>query len=161
MATGHEKWIEIQSFQVGGTSSQGLEAGQRAASGPGGPGTIILKKKLDKASPLLQKAAAQGTRFPQIVLEGTKGGGGQAYLEIKLTEVLISGFQMGGGGMTPSESLSLNFTKIEFDYKERGKPPAGKAPGAAGGGALAGAAALAPPTPTATPARPVGAAPKR
>jgi type VI protein secretion system component Hcp len=45
--------------------------------------------------------------------------GGQEYYKIKLTDILVSGIQSTGGstssgGDRPTESLSLNFTKITF-----------------------------------------------
>ncbi len=38
----------------------------------------------------------------------------ETYMAYKLTDVLISGYSISSGGDRPSESLSLNFTKIEF-----------------------------------------------
>ena len=53
------------------------------------------------------------------------GANADDFLKIKLEDVLISSYQLagasGGGDDRPTESLSLNFTKIEFDYQ----PPGG------------------------------------
>jgi type VI secretion system secreted protein Hcp len=38
----------------------------------------------------------------------------QAYLTFTLTNTMISGFSVSSGGDRPSESLSLNFSKIEY-----------------------------------------------
>ena len=48
------------------------------------------------------------------------GGDQQEYLMVKLTDVLISSVQSGGTGGDhdiPLEQVSLNFAKIEIDYK--------------------------------------------
>jgi type VI secretion system secreted protein Hcp len=45
-------------------------------------------------------------------------------MEITLENTLISSYSMSSGGDRPMESLSLNFTKIEFKaipYDEKGK----------------------------------------
>jgi type VI secretion system secreted protein Hcp len=42
------------------------------------------------------------------------------YLTITLSDVLVSSYQEGnGGGGKPTESISLNFTKIEFKYAKQ------------------------------------------
>lgn len=46
-------------------------------------------------------------------------GTNQTYLVITLEDVLVSSYQIGGqgGGQNfPTESISLNFAKIEFKY---------------------------------------------
>jgi type VI protein secretion system component Hcp len=95
------------------------------AHGPGGGGgagkvavhDISITKKIDKSSPLLFKACANGKHFPTVVLTMRKAGKGQeTYLTITLTNVLISSYQTGGHADQPTESLSLNFTKIEYKY---------------------------------------------
>ena len=41
----------------------------------------------------------------------------ETYLTIKLTNTMISGYSFSSGGDRPSESISLNFTKIEYTYQ--------------------------------------------
>ena len=38
----------------------------------------------------------------------------EAYLSLTLENTLVSGFSTSSGGDRPSESLTLNYTKIEF-----------------------------------------------
>ncbi len=38
------------------------------------------------------------------------------YLEIKMQPVFVTSYSVSGGGDRPTESLSINFTKIEFKY---------------------------------------------
>ena len=54
----------------------------------------------------------------QVVLTGeVSGKKGQKFLEIKMEDVLISSFQQGGSsGEYPTESVSMNFSKIVFTY---------------------------------------------
>jgi type VI secretion system secreted protein Hcp len=79
---------------------------------------IHFTAKTSKASPKLMLACASGEHIKDAVLVGELSGKrGQKFLEIKLTDVLISSYQSGGsGGNIPTDSFSLNFAKIEFSY---------------------------------------------
>jgi type VI secretion system secreted protein Hcp len=40
----------------------------------------------------------------------------ETFLELKLTNAMISSYSFSSGGDRPMESLSINFTKIEYKY---------------------------------------------
>jgi len=114
----HGGEIEIESFSWGAT-----QTGTSTGGGGGGAGKVIFQdihftKTLDKASPKLMLATATGEHIKDVVLVGELSGKkGQKFLEIKLTDVLISSYQSGGSeGSIPTDSFSLNFAKIEFKY---------------------------------------------
>jgi type VI secretion system secreted protein Hcp len=77
---------------------------------------------MDKTSPLLLSDILSGKDIPELdiffvnITRGFGGLGTQVYAEYKLSDVLISGYSVSSGGDRPSESLSLNFTKIEYTY---------------------------------------------
>ena len=132
-ASGHDKWIEISSFQWAPPPPAVPRAPAPAGVAVGGPGRLSLVKRTDKASPLLSKAAATGKLVPavQIDVPKTGGGGSNAYLRYELKNVMVSSFSVGSGGAggaAPTESLSLNFTRIEFKYDEQKVPPKVVAP---------------------------------
>lgn len=119
----HKNEIEIMSFNFGanntGTSSHGTGAG----SGKVNIHDFHFVKIFDKASSNLFQRVANGEHIPTATLscrKSTGTGGQQDYLIVKMTDVVISSYTCGGssgGSPIPSESISLNFTKIEFDYK--------------------------------------------
>jgi type VI secretion system secreted protein Hcp len=117
-ATGYERWIAIDSKQWGvgrGISSPTGGTG-REASAPN-ISEIVVTKLQDKSSPHLFAEATVGKAKPvQIHMLGTFGNQLQPYLKITLDKVLISGYSQSSGGDRPSESLSLNFTKITMTY---------------------------------------------
>ena len=79
--------------------------------------------------------SACGTHIPKAVLTCRKAGGKQEeFLKVSFTDILISSFHTngGGGGILPQESITLNFSKIEIEYKEQ------KADGTLGGAVKAG-----------------------
>lgn len=117
-ATGHENWIELNSFQFGVS---------RAIS-PVGTGTtreasvpsisdITITKVMDKSSPSLLTEALQGTG-QTVTIDLVKNGqsGPFTYAEYELSNALISGYSVSSGGDNPSESISISFTKITFKF---------------------------------------------
>jgi hypothetical protein len=99
----------------------------RAHGGGGGAGRvatheIVIVKKQDKASPKLLQFCATGKHIVRGTITVRKAGKGQQeFLTIKLDSVLISSYQTGGSGGSaqPTESLSLNFSKIEYKYTKQ------------------------------------------
>ena len=77
-------------------------------------------KKTDKASPSLLKAMHDQQALPPDDDHRAQGRfDKKPYLTITLTNVLVSSYWLdsaGGGATKPNESLSLNFTKIEYKY---------------------------------------------
>jgi len=119
----HKGEIDIESFSLGVTQS-----GANAARGGGGAGKAVFQdihfvSKISKASPKLMEACAIGTHIKSAILVSRKAGGTQEeYLKYKLTDVLISSFQTGGSGhsdIVPTDQFSINFAKIEMEYKEQ------------------------------------------
>lgn len=128
--------IDIESWSWGETN-----AGSHATGGGGGAGKVVMQDfhfvmKINKASPKLFLACATGQHIPTGVLTCRKAGGKQAdFLIVKMTDLLVSSYQTGGSGhsdIVPTDQISLNFSKIEFDYKEQ------KADGSMGGSTKAG-----------------------
>lgn len=119
-ASTHKEWIEVHSFQWGvgrGISSGVGGASKREASAPS-VSEITITKSFDAASPLMMKEALGGKAVTvKFDMTQTDNGGKHiAYQKYILTNCLISGYSISTGGDRPSESLSLNFTKIDSEY---------------------------------------------
>ena len=122
----HSGQIEISSFSFGvanpttiGSATGGAGAGKVKF------GEIHVTKAFDKSSPALAKLSLNGNLLPAVQISAAKVHKGKEvdYLQFKLSDVTISTVQLsgGGGGLGPTESLSLNFTKIEIDYLQAAK----------------------------------------
>jgi type VI secretion system secreted protein Hcp len=116
--SGHTQWIELSSMQWGvgrGVSSPTGSSADRESSAPS-ISEITVTKTNDAASAGLLSEALQGDgsngASVEIDLVRTDKGKLTVYQKIMLTNVIISGFSTSSGGDRPSESLSLNFTKI-------------------------------------------------
>jgi type VI secretion system secreted protein Hcp len=117
---GSDGWIEVGSVQWGcgrGISSPVGGSGKREASAPN-ISEIVVTKMMDSTSPLLAQEALIGkAAASEIHLVETGDAKLETFLTIKLTNTLISGYSFSSGGERPSESISLNFTKIEVIYQ--------------------------------------------
>jgi type VI secretion system secreted protein Hcp len=128
----HKDEIDVESWSWGET-----QAG-RATGGGAGAGKVAMQDfhfvmRLNRASPSLMKACATGQHIKLATLTGRKAGKDQQdYLTFKFHDVLVSSFQTGGSehsDVVPTDQVSLNFAKIEVEYKEQ-KPDGSLVPGA-------------------------------
>jgi type VI secretion system secreted protein Hcp len=118
----HKAEVEIQSFSFGAT-----QTGSFAAGGGGGAGKVHMQDfhftvPVNKASPKLMLACASGQHIKKAVLTVRKAGKEQQeYLKYTFSDLLVSSYQTGGGGgdVLPVDQISLNFAKIETEYKEQ------------------------------------------
>jgi type VI secretion system secreted protein Hcp len=72
---------------------------------------------MDSASADLLKTALKGdaqTVTLKFTRTDTSGSGGNDYLTVKMEDVILSGYSVSSGGDMPTESLSLNYAKVEF-----------------------------------------------
>ena len=117
----HKDEIDIESFSWGETQS-----GTFAVGGGGGSGKISMQDfhftmPVNKASPALFLACAQGDHIKNAILTCRKAGRDQQeFMKVTMNDVLVSSFQIGGaGGVVPTDQISLNFVKIEVEYQEQ------------------------------------------
>jgi type VI secretion system secreted protein Hcp len=119
----HQDEIDIESFSWGATQS-----GTFAVGGGGGAGKVSMQDfhftmGVNKASPALFLACAQGDHIKNAILTCRKAGKEQQeFLKLTMSDVLVSSFQTGGsaaGDVVPTDQISLNFAKIEVEYKEQ------------------------------------------
>lgn len=115
----HKKWIDVGSLQFGlgrGISTPSGSTANREASEPS-VSEVTISKLMDGSSPKLFTESATGAvgKKVEIHLVST-GSPGVTYVEYTLTNALISGYSISSGGDRPSESVSINFTKIEYKF---------------------------------------------
>jgi type VI secretion system secreted protein Hcp len=116
-AEGHAGWLEVNSFQWGvgrGISSPTGASADRESSAPS-VSEIVVTKSTDIASVKLVNEAFQGEGV-KVVIDFCKTDKGvlEVYMTYTLEDCMISGYSVSSGGDRPTESLSLNFTKVEY-----------------------------------------------
>jgi type VI secretion system secreted protein Hcp len=112
--------IEIQSFSLGGANNGSLNTATGGGTSKVSMQDMHFTKQIDKSSPNLFGVLTQGKHIDKATITVRKAGGDpKDYLVITLTPCIVSSYNISGhdGGGMPSESFSLNYDKIEFDYK--------------------------------------------
>ncbi len=124
----HKNEIQLNSFSWGAMNMGTSATGGGAGAGKVQFGDFSITKSVDAASPKLMLACAQGQHIKSAVLTCRKAGKEQQeYLKYTFTDLLISKFWIGGTDVMPADEVSLNFTKVEMEYKAQ------KADGTLGG----------------------------
>lgn len=127
----HKDEIEVLSFSWGMTNPATVATGSGAGPGKVTFQDLSIVHRIDKASPLLMQACATGKHLKDATITHRKAGKDQhEYLVVKLSDVLITGVSHGGSGEggQASENVSMNFAKVELEYKPQkpdGSPDAG------------------------------------
>jgi type VI secretion system secreted protein Hcp len=132
----HKGEIHIASFSWGEK-----QEGAHAGGGGGGAGKVAVgdfhfTMSVNKSSPKLMLACACGEHIKEATLTCRKAGGkAEGFYKIKMSDLLVSSYQTSGSGhgdLIPHDQITLNFAKIEFEYKEQ------KADGSMGAATTAG-----------------------
>lgn len=113
-------WIELSSFQWGiGRGITSPDTGSESDREGSKPSVseIVVTKSEDSASPNLMRAACGADpvgegKLVHIAFVKTDQNGSETYLQFDLENTLVSGWSMSSGGDRPTESVSLNFTKV-------------------------------------------------
>jgi type VI secretion system secreted protein Hcp len=121
----HSKEIQLLSFSFGADQPASSNTGGGAGTGKVNMHDLSVLKSVDKSSPKLLVACATGQHIKSAVLTARKAGGDQHdYMIVTLSDVIVSSVQTSGQANgsdgLPTEQMSLNFSKINFEYKEQG-----------------------------------------
>ena len=123
----HKNEIEIESFSWGATQTGTASHGGGMGAGRVSVQDFNFMMQVNKASPKLFLACAQGEHIKNAVLTCRKAGKEQQeFLKVSFTDLMVSSYQTGGGE-APMDAIALNFSKMEMEYKEQ------KADGSLGG----------------------------
>jgi type VI secretion system secreted protein Hcp len=118
---GHEQWIEVSSFQWGigrGINNSSAAEADREASLPS-VSEIVVTKANDSASTSLMRASlgvGDVGKGKDVLIDfcTTASDGATPFINITLKNTLVSGWSISSGGDRPTETVTLNFTNVEF-----------------------------------------------
>ncbi|TVR99118.1 MAG: type VI secretion system tube protein Hcp [Rhodospirillales bacterium] len=121
-ATGHEKEIQVLSWSH---SFNQPTSPTRSSAGSGtveqaNHSDLSFTKYTDSASDDLLKMCWSGKQIGKGTLQLYRADGENnpvKYLEIVMEKVVVSNFSIGGGsGDVPTETVSLNYGKVQYNY---------------------------------------------
>ncbi len=134
--------IQIDSWSWTGTNASTHHVGSGGGFGKVMHGDLQCQKYLDKASIILFDKLNCGDHFKEAILHCRKkqGSEGKAleFLKITMKHVTVSNVSLGGHNNSSaiSESLSLSYEEVKFEYTEQ-KPDGSKGAVTQGGWNLA------------------------
>jgi type VI secretion system Hcp family effector len=115
----HKGDIDLLAFNWGADASGGFASGGGAGTGKSTTQELHLVSQLSKASPQIVQSLANGTHHLDAKLVVRRAGKDQQeFLTIDLDDLLISSYQLTSANNGQlQEEFSLNFAKIEMEYK--------------------------------------------
>ena len=120
----HQGWVEVNSVSLPiFRSIQNGAVGVGRSNGDTTLGDISVYKTWDSSTPSLAAAVANGKYKDQVLIHlcSTINEQNVTNLELKLKNVILSSYSFSATGdqaPVPSESLTLNYTDIEWTYKK-------------------------------------------
>lgn len=110
---GVENEIEIQSFSWGVSSPRDVATGQSSGKRQYQP--LIIRKRIDKASPLLLRSVGDKKYIGHVTIVKRSTDGTTNEYTVAFTDVLVTSYQNEGvQGSSPTETVSFTFQKIEM-----------------------------------------------
>ena len=114
----HKGCIEILSFSWGASNMATFSSGGGGGAGKVNFSDVSFMMNVNKASPVLMKHCADGTHIKSAKMISRKAGTQQQeYYTLTLTDCIVTSYQTSGATEMPTDSFSLAFAKIEFEYK--------------------------------------------
>ena len=113
--------LEIANFGFETTQTGGSAAGSGAGTGKAVLADFTFEIPMNRASPALMVACAQGAIYTDAHLTCREAGGKQeVYLKVDFKDVLISKYATAGNGEgKPNDQCAFNYTAIKFQYNEQ------------------------------------------
>jgi type VI secretion system secreted protein Hcp len=114
----HVGEIDVLSWSWGVSQTGTMGHGGGGGAGKANFNDLSIMHAVDKASPVLMTKCATGEHIKEATLISRKAGKGQQeYLIVKMNDILITSVQPSGSSEHPMESVSMQFSKIDFEYK--------------------------------------------
>jgi len=128
----HKDEIELMSF------SHGISQPRSAVASTSGGGTagrcnhtdLSVVKELDSATPILDQYCCTGKHIDSITITLRRSDGDKSipYMVYKLTDVVISSANVNGmSDQVPTETVTFNYAKIEWEYTKQNRKGGGAA----------------------------------
>ncbi|MBP1624761.1 MAG: hypothetical protein H6Q07_2781 [Acidobacteria bacterium] len=119
----HKGEIEVESFSWGANQMGTALTGGGLGAGKAQMQDFSFVMRINKASPKLLLACTSGEHIKSAILVCRKAGKEQQeYLKITFSDLIVTSYSTtgtGGGEVIPMDQVSLNYTKIEMEYREQ------------------------------------------
>jgi type VI secretion system secreted protein Hcp len=118
----HKDWVIIESMSTPIFRSivEGAKDQQRT-QGETTLGDIVLVRQMDKSTPKIQEACANGTFLKEVEIDFCTSikNKEEPYYQIKLSDVILTSYGLhanASGDPLPTEELTLGYSNVEWTY---------------------------------------------
>ncbi len=119
-AKGYEGQIEVLNYAYGVTQPGGYSFAKGGTKVQANMEDLSITFRMNSASPQLMQYSASGKHLDNATLTSLKAAGDKPakYLEIKLTDVVVSSYRSGASSSddVPYDTITLNYAKIDKEY---------------------------------------------
>ena len=119
----HKNEIDVLAWSWGMSQSGYAHVGGGMGAGKVNVQDLSMTKYIDKSSPDLMLHCCNGKHIPECKMAIRKAGGDSPleYLIITMTDVIVTSVSTGGSGGEDrlTENVTLNFAKVQVEYKEQ------------------------------------------
>jgi len=119
-AKGMPDQIDVLAWSWAANQSGTMHVGTGGGAGKANVQDLSITKWIDKASPNLMQAVANGKQFEKATLTCRKAGGDAPvdYLKLEMDKVIITSVSIGGSGGSDqfTENVTLNFAQYKKTY---------------------------------------------
>jgi type VI secretion system secreted protein Hcp len=120
LTKGHEKEIELHALSMGASNPSNVGSGSGSGAGKVNISSLGIQKQVDLSSAKLFQQCCAGMHFKEATIVCREAGGDVPveYWTIKLKQVFIDNISWGAssGGGKPTETVTISFAQITFDY---------------------------------------------
>lgn len=115
----HKDEIDVLSWSWGMAHANSPQPGSGAGAGRVSIKDLTIIKRTDRATPGLMLACSKGSNIKEATLTVRKAGERPIeFVRMKLNDIIVSSLDACSCGDEPAltEQLTLNFSKVQFDY---------------------------------------------
>jgi type VI secretion system secreted protein Hcp len=118
----HTNHIILNSFQHGVSLPMSMDqANTERTAGRPAFSEMMFSKMTDQSTPTLYTACTEGKKLGDAVIHIGRNENGKfmSLMKYTLSNAMVSNISTSGGGGMPSDSFSLNFTKIKSEFTQQ------------------------------------------
>ena len=126
----HKNHFDVSDWNTGLHHPSNVKQGGSTATGKTTFSDMSVVTHLDNGAPDLFGKVSSGGHIDKATLKCYKGAADARvnYLNVKLEDLVVSGFNVHASGERPTAQYSFNFAKMTIEYKTQDRKNKGSAP---------------------------------
>lgn len=116
----HQNEIDVLSFKWISSQGGSAQVGSGTGAGKAQMSDLVFTKHVDRSSPVLMVKHLSGATIPSAVLTLRKAGGSPLdYAVFTMNNCIVTKIEHGADDRGHTENVSVQFSAIQYDYKQQ------------------------------------------